>query len=206
MHQRKAHQAADLVTPRSTVTRWVDAETTPWQNGGGLTRAVATAPGTSGPSTFDWRVSIADIEAPGPFSAFPGVDRVLTLLEGGSMVLASAAGETVLVERRPHHFPGEQSVTARLPDGPTRALNLMTRRGRASGQVVVHDGGAGQAGDTRLGPVKGGARRLVVALEDGFTASGGDGQTWRLARYDVLDTTEPVALRGAPCVVITVGS
>lgn len=35
---------------------------------------------------FIWRISMARVEQPGPFSAFPGVDRVLAVLEGESLV------------------------------------------------------------------------------------------------------------------------
>ncbi len=52
-----------------------------WRNGAGETREICCFP----PATRDfyWRASIATIASNGEFSSFPGVDRVITLLEGG---------------------------------------------------------------------------------------------------------------------------
>ncbi len=56
-----------------------------WRNGAGETREICCFP----PATRDffWRASIASIASNGEFSAFPGVDRVITLLEGGEVTL-----------------------------------------------------------------------------------------------------------------------
>jgi uncharacterized protein len=54
----------------------------PWKNGGGLTAEIAVSPESAGLDDFDWRVSMARVEAGGPFSLFPGVDRTLSILEG----------------------------------------------------------------------------------------------------------------------------
>ncbi|HEU4539125.1 MAG TPA: HutD family protein, partial [Polyangiaceae bacterium] len=54
----------------------------PWKNGGGTTREIAAMPPDAGTSGFAWRVSVAEIARPGPFSAFPGVDRQIVLLAG----------------------------------------------------------------------------------------------------------------------------
>lgn len=43
-------------------------------------RAGVLPPG-AGMDSFAWRVSVATIARPGPFSAFPGVDRQIMLLE-----------------------------------------------------------------------------------------------------------------------------
>lgn len=53
---------------------------TPWKNGAGATREIIAVPSTDAP--FLWRASIATLQADGPFSPFPGVDRVITLLAG----------------------------------------------------------------------------------------------------------------------------
>lgn len=167
------------------IIRWADRTPSPWRNGGGVTREIAASPAGSGTQDFDWRVSIADVGAAGSFSSFPGVERVITLLEGGSMVLQTQAAEVVLTTHAPHRFAGEERVTCRLPDGPTRNLNLMTRRGRASGDVSVHTADVSElvGGD--------GGRHLVLALEHGLTAADSWGKTWTLSRYDVLDSTGP---------------
>ena len=51
----------------------------PWKNGGGETAEIAVSPAGAGFDDFDWRISTAIVAQSGPFSGFPGVDRVLTL-------------------------------------------------------------------------------------------------------------------------------
>lgn len=122
-----------------SVLRWADYPRMPWKNGLGSTHEVAAAPAGSGLPDFDWRVSIADVGAEGPFSSFPGVDRVITLIEGPSMVLTVDGTEHRLAPLTPFEFSGASTVSCRLPDGPTRDLNVMTRRGRAQGSLAVVD-------------------------------------------------------------------
>jgi uncharacterized protein len=103
----------------------------PWRNGGGSTRTIASSIAQSGEEWL-WRVSLADIGRNGPFSRFPGIDRHLTLVEGRGLVLSDASsvmklhgcGESVV-------FPGERALEATLLERPARALNVMSRRGRA---------------------------------------------------------------------------
>jgi environmental stress-induced protein Ves len=96
----------------------------PWQNGGGITYDVAASPVTAPLDQIAWRVSIAEIAAPGPFSRFEGLDRILTVLEGTLQL----PGRT-LVAGNSIAFPGEDAVHAIPLDGPVQALNVMTRRG-----------------------------------------------------------------------------
>ena len=103
----------------------------PWKNGGGVTREVAAFPEGAGFDGFDWRISIADVAAGGPFSRFPGIDRVLTVIEGRGLRLAvEGTYEIDLNERsNPFAFSGDAGCVAELADGPIRDLNVMTRRG-----------------------------------------------------------------------------
>jgi environmental stress-induced protein Ves len=79
---------------------------------------------------FGWRISLADVAADGPFSAFPGVDRVLTVIDGAGLVLDVEGQATTLdAAAPPLAFAGEAKVAARLTAGPIRDLNLMVRRG-----------------------------------------------------------------------------
>ncbi|SFQ52602.1 hypothetical protein SAMN05216229_1308 [Geopseudomonas sagittaria] len=104
----------------------------PWKNGGGETRELAVAPPGAGLDDFDWRLSCAQVANGGPFSAFPGVDRSLAVLDGAGLRLECADGATHLLsaESAPLAFPGELAVTATLPGGPVGDFNLMTRRAR----------------------------------------------------------------------------
>lgn len=103
-----------------------DCPFVPWRNGGGRTRELLAWPHAEA-----WlvRVSVAEIEADGPFSPFPGIDRCFAVLEGAGVELVLptgparlAPGDDALV------FPGEAAPDCRLVDGPTRDLNLMARR------------------------------------------------------------------------------
>ena len=119
----------------TTVLRWDELEALAWKNGGGSTRNVLASPAGSGPEHFDWRVSIAEVAADGPFSAFPGVERVIMLVEGAEMAL-DVDGVTHRLERFDLlAFSGEATTLCRVPSGPTRDLNLMTRRDRATGTL-----------------------------------------------------------------------
>ena len=90
---------------------------TPWKNGGGVTREIVCQPPGAGMDSFDWRVSIAHIASDGPFSAFAGVDRVITLLEGAGVRLRSTDGafdHTLNTPLRPFAFAGEAPVVGTL--------------------------------------------------------------------------------------------
>lgn len=113
---------------------------TPWKNGGGVTREIVCQPPGAGLDAFDWRVSIATIASDGPFSAFPGVDRVITLLEGGGVHLS---GEADAIDHRldtplqPYAFAGEAHIHARLLAGDCDDFNVMTRRATCRASVTV---------------------------------------------------------------------
>jgi environmental stress-induced protein Ves len=110
----------------------------PWRNGGGVTTEIVVHPPGSGFASFSWRASLADVSRDGPFSAFPGVDRILVLLSGRGVRLAGSAFSAEL--RRPFdivRFDGDAAVDCELVDGPVRDFNLMLRRDRARGSVTV---------------------------------------------------------------------
>jgi hypothetical protein len=137
-----------------------------WKNGGGETATVAVFPEKAGLSDFDWRVSIARVDGDGPFSAFPGIDRTLTILSGGSMALN---GHVLTPDSAPFAFDGGEAVQASVTGGPVHDLNVMTRRGRFSHSV------ARVRGPVALGGVP--AVRLLLALDAGYRG---------LSRWDAL--------------------
>lgn len=119
-----------------------DLVATPWKNGGGVTREIVCQPTPADPgmSDFDWRVSIAHIAQDGPFSAFPGVDRIITLLSGGGVHLhsADAALDHLLdTPLAPFAFAGELPIHARLLAGDCHDFNVMTRRAVCSAALDV---------------------------------------------------------------------
>ncbi|MFH8406620.1 HutD family protein [Streptomyces sp. NPDC018019] len=107
-----------------------------WSNGGGVTREIAAAPPGAGWDAFDWRVSLAEVGRDGPYSALPGVDRVLMVAEGAGLELTVDGTRHVLPGRhRPFAFPGEAVTDCRLLDGPVVNFNVMVRRGRSTATV-----------------------------------------------------------------------
>ena len=103
----------------SPVVRSDEVAPTPWANGGGTTRELLRADDGS------WRISLADVTTDGPFSAFPGRHRLLTVVDGPVLAL-QVDGEAQVVEpRRPFAFSGDAAVVASVPDGPVRALNVV---------------------------------------------------------------------------------
>ncbi|MEK8052896.1 HutD family protein [Ideonella sp. DXS22W] len=113
----------------------------PWRNGGGRTRTLFTWPGGGG---ADWqlRVSVADIERDGPFSAFDGVRRGFAVLQGAGVQLQFGAQQRRLtVDSEPLHFDGADAPGCTLIGGPTRDLNLMLR-GLDGGLLTARPGEA----------------------------------------------------------------
>ncbi len=102
-----------------------DVPAQPWRNGGGQTRELLAWPAGN---AWRVRVSRADIERDGPFSAFPQVQRWFAVLEGQGVVLHFPEGEHPL---RPFddalQFDGAEGPGCRLIAGPTQDLNLMLR-------------------------------------------------------------------------------
>lgn len=120
-------------------------QATPWRNGGGLTREIACVPPGAGLDGFDWRISIARIDRPGPFSEFTGVDRQITLLEGAGVLLRPQGEATAWrldQPGRPLAFAGECPLWADLLGGPCEDLNVMTRRTRCRSEVLLCSGEA----------------------------------------------------------------
>ena len=109
----------------------------PWRNGGGVTHEAIRMPPDG--DAFQWRVSVAEVDSAAPFSAFPGIDRQIVLLDGAgfSMTLDDGRAHALTTPFVPFAFPGEAKVEVALADGPTRDFNLMLRRGRVRGGIAV---------------------------------------------------------------------
>lgn len=120
------------------------ADRTPalWKNGGGTTWEIAAQPPGADLAAFDWRLSIARVATAGPFSVFPGVDRVLTVIAGHGLRLTIEGRREVALDEtsKPLAFPGDAPTAATLDAGPIRDLNLMVRRGAWRGSVRRIDG------------------------------------------------------------------
>lgn len=111
-----------------------------WKNGGGSTTQLAVHPADAGDAdaAFDWRVSIAEIETDGNFSAFPGCERYIALLDGVGMLLQfdQAPDEELRQRLRFVRFDGDWRTYGRLLSGPVRDFNIIVRRDAVAAQVM----------------------------------------------------------------------
>ncbi len=117
-----------------------DIPPTPWKNGGGLTQEIICWPPGAAMDDFQWRVSVASIRAGGPFSVFPGIDRVIVLLEGDGVCLRSPGqdlDQRLDQRHRPLRFSGDHACDCELLGGGSRDFNVMTRRGSVAAEVQV---------------------------------------------------------------------
>jgi environmental stress-induced protein Ves len=102
----------------------------PWKNGAGTTTEIAVFPAGASLDEFEWRLAIADLDRSGPFSSFPGIERLLMVLPPGEVTLMIDGGRLQMPPLEVVRFAGESEVSAVLGSGPARDLNLMLRRGR----------------------------------------------------------------------------
>jgi environmental stress-induced protein Ves len=125
----------------------------PWKNGRGSTLEIASDATDGQPWT--WRVSVADVPESGPFSRFEGCDRYIACVDGDGMTLTidGSAPRQVPFEREGLLFSGDATTHGDLTGGPVRDANLIIRRDRWSGRLVL----------AREGSVSAERRDLVVA-------------------------------------------
>ncbi|MDP2306268.1 MAG: HutD family protein [Pseudomonadota bacterium] len=166
------------------MVRAADRVTMPWKNGGGVTHELVRE--GEGAAGFGVRLSIAEVAAEGPFSRFPGVDRVILLLRGAGFRLRRDDGRVVTMAQpgEPFAFAGEDAWDCTLPGGPVTDFNVMTDRETVRASVAVRGPGR----------VDG---RWVLALADGLV-SGVPLVAWDLAELDATGVSD------VPCVVIAV--
>jgi environmental stress-induced protein Ves len=175
------------------IIRFADLKPEPWRNGGGVTRQIAGHPGTapgpgaasghngvSGPGGgWDWRVSIAEVSKAGDFSPFPGMERVLTVVEGELLLLTVDGAEHPLEKYRAFRFSGEASTTCALPTGDVRNLNVITRAGKYKGFTSIIE-----FSKKRAHPLFAG--QLGVLLQGQATAADETHGPAALDRYDAV--------------------
>ena len=172
----------------SLLRRAADRTPQPWRNGGGVTFEVArrSAPPQSG-REFLWRVSIARVESPGPFSSFAGFERLIAVIEGPGMRLTGLGPQDV--DLRPFEafrFDGAASVAGAPPGGPVSDLNVIFDPQRCTARLAV----------IRDAPVE---RRaacadlLIVNLAPAPIECAVDSTGFTLARHDAIWIASPGA-------------
>ena len=169
-----------------------EIQPTPWKNGGGMTREIAVGPEGAGLEDFLWRLSVAEVAASGPFSAFPGIDRTLTLLQGDGLKLDFEEGDDLVIDVRwrPAAFDGGRLCQGRLIGGPVTDFNVMSRRGRVSHRVRPVD-----LSDQELTESLENEVTAILVLEGGVEAAVG-GERAALAPRELLLVEREAGERG----------
>jgi len=161
---------------------------TPWKNGGGITRDIAVE---MLDGSMLWRLSMADVAVEGPFSSFPGLTRVLTVIRGGGLILHGPDRDLRGDYAKPVVFDGATAIDAELTEGPLRDFNLMYDTVRcdadvgvvhgpaettadADGQTFVHHCIAGKAKLGGADPLEAGDTAIVTGTPVWLTLDPGD--------------------------------
>jgi environmental stress-induced protein Ves len=178
------------------VLRFEQHRRMPWRNGGGVTYEVASSPAGADLAGFDWRISIAEVEAGGPFSTFPGIDRTIILLEGEWMALTVDGRRHQFGIREPFSFPGDSETLCEVPI-PSRDLNVMTRRGRATASIAVLEA------DSAVRDGIDGDEAVVVCLTPSVRLASADREV-ALGALDAALATDsgPLTIRGDGVVAV----
>jgi environmental stress-induced protein Ves len=177
------------------------ARVLPWRNGGGFTREWLIEPPSASIEKldFDWRISAAAVNDDGPFSRFPGYQRVLILTSGNGLILTH--GDEAPIELRRgtvHHFAGGVPSHARLLDGPVEDFNVIYRaeRVRIEADWVRHEARMVSATPLRL---------FVLVLAgtcelDGQHIAAGSAWSGSLASFSTLNAQrgEAILVRAHP--------
>lgn len=173
----------------------------PWKNGGGSTLELLQDATPDG--GFNWRLSIADVERPGPFSSFPGIDRQIMLVAGNGMVLSFAnEAPPVVISKplRPQAFKGEWQTDCRLIEGAIQDFNVMVRRDWGRAAVNGFDFVMGQKLTLAVAPLS------LLHLIHGTAECGGeslkDGDTLRLESETTETTTFAITSPRARAIIV----
>jgi len=160
-----------------------DARVVPWKNGRGTTRELALWPagGSFERDDWDWRLSAAEVDAAGPFSSFPGCERILTVTRGDGLLLAHgpAAPRARLRRFEPYRFSGDWATAAELVGGPVADFNVIYRRARVRAEVQALALAARTLRETLAGPhvfahvLAGACTARVTGEEDAYELAAG---------------------------------
>jgi uncharacterized protein len=114
--------------PAWRIIRQSSFKSAPWKNGGGVTHEAIRVPAHG--DAFLWRVSVAQIDASGPFSDFAAYNRTMVLLKGAGVELKFGNGQQRILRRAGEltEFDGGLAVHCELLGGPCVDLNLMVAK------------------------------------------------------------------------------
>lgn len=147
----------------------------PWANGLGQTIELLRE---DGPDGLRLRLSIATVTDPGPFSLFPGIDRVLTVISGPGFHLTGAGRALHAAPLLPVAFPGDIAIAATGVTAASEDFNVMTARTQPTPQVWI----------AASGTITPKGRLFLLPL----AAATANGQA--IAPRDLIETRAPVTI------------
>jgi uncharacterized protein len=162
------------------IIRKSEFTTTPWKNGGGITHEAIRVPPTG--ESFRWRLSVAEIEASGPFSDFAGYDRKMALLRGAGVSLTFENGQITYLRAAGDlvEFDGALRTECELLDGPCVDLNLMVSQALEGVKTWVHSLARPVALDSSRSEMT-----LVFGISGTLSVAGGDRDATQLEPWDL---------------------
>ncbi|MBY6059027.1 HutD family protein [Leisingera daeponensis] len=167
-------------------------ETLPWKNGEGFTDEICLRPDGASREDFALRISSAPILESGVFSAFPGAERVITLIEGSALDLRFATHTHRLLPFRPYFFDTGLAPVGTPDGGPVRVVNVMAARAawKVAGADLLSAPALCDAGENGL--------IVLFAVSGEWHLRKADG-TLALAPRDsaLLEGAQPVPVEGA---------
>ena len=156
----------------------------PWANGRGVTVEMWREDVDGAVSL---RLSMATVAEDGPFSLFPGIDRVLTVISGPGFDLVGEGMRLRADPLRPIAFSGDVALRATGVTGVSEDFNVMMARGGPNACVEVLWPGDGL--DAR--------RIFVIALGEAEVKA--EDQGVELSTHDLLVAKDHVTLiHGGP--------
>lgn len=151
----------------------------PWKNAAGITHEAIRVPADG--DSFLWRVSVAHIDASGPFSDFAGFNRNMVLLRGSGLTLKFGDGAERVLRRIGDlaKFDGALATHCELLDGPCVDLNFMVSKAlRAEVRIErVSEGLSVRAAESES--------ILIVGIEEPLMLNLGAGGSEQLEPWDL---------------------
>ncbi|MBO0897543.1 HutD/Ves family protein [Arthrobacter sunyaminii] len=177
------------VDAASPIIRFPELPSVPWGKNNGRVKEIASGTG--------WRLSVASIDKPGAFTAFPGMDRITVPVEGELLVLTVDGAEHGMEKFRPFRYSGDSAVEAALPTGPVTVLNTLADRTTTGAAVMV-------AELSKKNPQTLGSGQFLVLLHGSATVTADGGTATALEPLDTVvgaDERPSVLGRGFAAVV-----
>ena len=109
----------------------------PWKNGGGVTHEIIKREENG---KLIWRFSVADVTSDGPFSKFEGLSRILTVIEGGGLMLATGQSWIEALPFEPVAFSGDAPITSTRLNGNVQDFNVIFDPAAVSASVSMERG------------------------------------------------------------------